>query len=50
MLTDPGVRDLMSQSGVAAAMHGQAFAAAVAQSGFSAAAMSGQLASAMAAQ
>lgn len=50
MLTNPGVRDLMSQSGVAAAMHGQAFAAAVAQSGFSAAAMSGQLATAMAAQ
>jgi hypothetical protein len=50
MLTDPGVRDLMSQSGVAAAMHSQALAAAVAQSGFSAAAMSGQLASAMAAQ
>jgi len=50
MLTDPGVRDLMSQSGVAAAMHSQALAAAVAQSGFSAAALSGQLASAMAAQ
>jgi hypothetical protein len=50
MLTDPGVRDLMSQSAAAAAMHGQALSAAVAQGGFSAAAMSGRLESAIAAQ